>query len=131
VSRITDAERAALGVARAAIEGRASSYGLPDSIVFALGSAQLLRTPAEAAELVRLRDERAALNDVLASGDQERGIIRDRLQELQTLEVLQRQECPRGQHRSWFTEADAPGQLPCPWCRIAEVDSAYDPEAEG
>lgn len=132
---ISDAERAAFPVARAALVGRASAYGPVDAIVFALGSSQLLRTPEEAAELERLRAERAALNEVLAGGDEERGLMRARLTELQPLEGLRAQECPRGQHRTWHTEADAPDQLPCPWCRITELEAAvlpaYDPEAEG
>jgi len=41
--QISDAERAALPIAKAAIEGRASSYGLADSVVFALSAAGMLR----------------------------------------------------------------------------------------
>lgn len=31
------------------------------------------------------------------------------------------QSCPRGLHRGWW--ADGTG-LPCPWCRIAELEGA-------
>lgn len=92
-STITPTERTALGVARAALEGRASAYGPADAIVFALSSARLLQDPDTAAEAER----------------------------------LQPQECPAGQHRTWWAEADAPGQLPCPWCRIAELEAAAIP----
>jgi hypothetical protein len=44
-ARITAAEKAALPVARAALESRQSAYGTVDAIVFALGAAGLLATP--------------------------------------------------------------------------------------
>lgn len=118
--RITDAERAALDVARAAVEGRASAYGPVDAIVFALGSAQLLRAPGEATALERLQQERAESNAALAATAEERGRLAARLAELAPYEELHPQECERGQHRGWFAVADGP--LPCPWCRIAELE---------
>lgn len=80
--RISDVVRAAMPVARAALE-RASAHGPADAIVVALDAAGLLQSPETAAELVRLRQERAALNEVLAGGDQERGLLRDRVAELE------------------------------------------------
>lgn len=85
-STITPTERTALGVARAALEGRASAYGPADAIVFALSSARLLQDPDTAAEAER----------------------------------LQPQECPAGQHRTWWAEANSP----CPWCRTAVLETA-------
>lgn len=108
--RITEAERAALPVARAAVEGRASAYGPADSIVFALGSAHLLNSPAAAAELATLQ-ERVPL-------------LEARLAELEPFEALHPQQCERQQHRSWFSAADGP--VPCPWCRIAELEGELD-----
>lgn len=61
--QISDAERAALPVGRAALEGRASAYGIADSIVFALGSAGLLQTPETAAAMEQLRKGRDAFAD--------------------------------------------------------------------
>jgi hypothetical protein len=63
--RITAAERAALLVARAALEGRAASHGPADAIVFALGSAQLLQTPESAVDLERTRAESRMWRDRL------------------------------------------------------------------
>jgi hypothetical protein len=60
--RISAAERAALPVARAALEGRASAYGPADAIVFALGGAGLLQSPEAAAEL---EAERRSMNEAL------------------------------------------------------------------
>lgn len=57
----TPAERAALKVADAAAEGPASAYGLPNAIVFALGSAGLLMDPETAAELAEYRLQFPAL----------------------------------------------------------------------
>jgi hypothetical protein len=54
-ARVSAAERAALPVARAALESQASGYGVSDAIVFALGAAGLLMSPEVAAELARLR----------------------------------------------------------------------------
>lgn len=44
-ARVSAAERAALPVARAALESQGSAYGVSDAIVFALGGAQLLQSP--------------------------------------------------------------------------------------
>ncbi|MFJ6935731.1 hypothetical protein [Streptomyces sp. NPDC101132] len=51
----TAAELAALKVAHAAESTRDASYDLVSTVVFALGSAQLLQSPETAAELARLR----------------------------------------------------------------------------
>ncbi|SEO82758.1 hypothetical protein [Actinacidiphila rubida] len=48
-ARISPAEKAALPVARAALESKDSAYGVSDTIVFALGAAGLL-APAEVVE---------------------------------------------------------------------------------
>lgn len=67
-ARVSPAERAALPVARAALESRASAYGVSDAIVFALGSAGLLQSPETAAELVRLRKRVAELETAARAG---------------------------------------------------------------
>lgn len=67
-ARVSAAERAALPVARAALESRASAYGVADTIVFALGGAQLLQSPETAAELAALRVRVAELEKA-ASAD--------------------------------------------------------------
>lgn len=123
--RITDAERAALPVARAAVEGRASAYGPADAVVFALGGSQMLRTPAEAAGLERLHRERAETNAVLAAGDEERAQLRARLAELEPYEALTPQTCERSLHLDWF--ADSEEIHACPWCRIAELEAGAPP----
>lgn len=120
-THITPEMRAARPVAQAALEGRASAYGPVDAIVTALDSAGLLQSPERAAELARLRAERATLNEVLAGGDEERALLRARLDELARYETLRPQTCPAGQHRSWFV--DAPRPLPCPWCEIAQAQA--------
>lgn len=51
----TPAERVALRVAEAAAQTPASAYGLPSTIVFALGSAGLLMDPETAVELDEYR----------------------------------------------------------------------------
>jgi hypothetical protein len=63
---VSAAERAALPVARAALESRASAYGVSDTIVFALGSAGLLQSPETAAEVQALREQLAARTFYLA-----------------------------------------------------------------
>jgi hypothetical protein len=65
-AQITPEERAALPVARAALESRASAYGVSDTIVFALGSAGLLQSPETAAEVQALREQLAARTFYLA-----------------------------------------------------------------
>jgi hypothetical protein len=72
--RISAAERAALPVARAALEGRASAYGPADAIVFALGSAQLLQTPEAGAEVERLQKRVAELEREVVAAKAERDI---------------------------------------------------------
>jgi hypothetical protein len=52
---ISPAARAALAVAKAAVESPASAYGICDAVVFALDDAQLLQSPETAAEFARLR----------------------------------------------------------------------------
>jgi hypothetical protein len=47
MGRITDAVRAAMPIARGALEGRASTYGIAGSIVLALNKAGMLRLPAD------------------------------------------------------------------------------------
>lgn len=96
---ITPEIRAALGVARAALEGRDSAYGPADTIVGALNDAGLLMSPDTAAELHRLRGEHTALAESI---------------------TWHAQTCPAGQHRAWFAETAAP--LPCPWCQLAELE---------
>ena len=64
----TPAERLALKTANAALESPDASYDLVSTIVFALGSAQLLQSPETAAELVELR-ERVAELEAAAYGD--------------------------------------------------------------
>jgi hypothetical protein len=123
--RITDAERAALAVAQAAVEGRASAYGPADAIVFALGSAQMLRTPADAAKLEQLLRERAETNAAVAASDEERAQLRARLAELQPYEALTPQTCERGLHLPWFVDSEL--QHACPWCRIAELEAGAPP----
>jgi hypothetical protein len=54
---ISPAARAACKVAAAALESKASAYGIADTIVFALDDAQLLQSPETAAELAQLRAE--------------------------------------------------------------------------
>lgn len=64
--RVTDAERAALPVAQAALEGRASAYGIVDSIVFGLSEAGMLRTPAAEPRVALSEHLRAAIGTALA-----------------------------------------------------------------
>lgn len=109
--RITDAERAALPVARAAVEGRASSYGPADAIVFALGREQLLRAPGEAVDLAQRLEEQARLAA--------------RLAELEPYEELTPQTCARGLHLAWFVDSEEIHA--CPWCRIAELEAGAPP----
>lgn len=64
--RITLAEQAALPIAKAALEGRGSSYGIADSIVFALGETGMLRLSAPAEPSGALSEQqRAALLEQL------------------------------------------------------------------
>lgn len=103
-THITPEIRAALGVARAALEGRDSAYGPADAIVGGLDSAGLLMSPETAAELARLRREHAALVESM---------------------TWHPQVCAAGQHRPWFADTAKP--LPCPWCQIAELQAADRP----
>jgi hypothetical protein len=64
---ISPAVRAARKVAAAAMESPASAYGVIDTIVFALDSAQLLQSPETAADLARLRERVTELEAALAS----------------------------------------------------------------
>lgn len=57
----TQTELLALKTANAALLTQDSSYDFAATIVFALGSAQLLQSPESAAELARLRARVAAL----------------------------------------------------------------------
>lgn len=116
---ITPSLRAALDVATRAL-GEWSPDGPAHAVVFALNDAGHIESPARAVELERLRRERAALNDVVAGGDEERALMRARLAELEPYEALHPQECEQRLHRGWF--ADAPG-LPCPWCEIARLQA--------
>lgn len=59
-ARITAAERAALPVARAALESRDSAYGVSDTIVFALGAAGLLADAEVAQAVAGLRADELA-----------------------------------------------------------------------
>lgn len=127
--QITPAVRAAVDAARRAMEGLASPHGPAETIVLALADMQLLQDPETAAELVRLRTERASLNDVLAGGDEERGLLRERLAELQPYEALHPQFCDAGQHRSWFADASVP--VPCPWCEIARAQESARQHGRG
>jgi hypothetical protein len=103
-THITPEIRTALGVARAALEGRDSAYGPADAIVGGLDSAGLLMSPETAAELTRLRREHAALVESM---------------------TWHPQVCPAAQHRPWFADTAKP--LPCPWCQIAELQTADRP----
>lgn len=123
--RITDAERAALAVAQAAVEGRASSYGPADAVVFALSSAQLLRAPGEATAVERLQQERFELIAALAAASEERGQLVARLAELAPYEELTPQTCERDQHLAWFVDSEETHA--CPWCRIAELEASAPP----
>lgn len=120
--QITPAMRAAFPVVRAAMK-RASALGAVDAIVVDLDAADLLQTTDASGDLERLRQERAALNGVLAGADEERALLRARLAELEPYEALRPQECAAGQHRPWFADAPA-GTLACPWCRVAELEDA-------
>jgi hypothetical protein len=129
---ITSGVRAALDVGRRSLITAAAPYGPATDVVLALDAAGLLQDPETAAELVRLRKERAALNDIVAGADKERGLLRARLAELAPYETLHAQACPTGLHREWF--ADRPGLL-CPWCGIARLqggrEEVYRVEREG
>jgi hypothetical protein len=116
---ITSGVRAALDVGRRSLITAAAPYGPATAVVLALDAAGLLQDPETAAELVRLRKERAALNDIVAGADEERALLRARLAELQPYEALHPQECEAGQHRAWFADSDGP--LPCPWCETARA----------
>jgi hypothetical protein len=59
------AERAALKVAEAAAQSPSSAYGLPSTIVFALGAAGLLMGPETAADIDRSTRERVSTDLVL------------------------------------------------------------------
>jgi hypothetical protein len=118
---ITLAVRAALDAARRALQDPASAHGPVETVVLALDAAGLLQSPETAAELARLRQERAALNDVVAGADQERGLLTARLAELAPLERLQVQDCEFGQHRQWFADTEA--VVSCPWCEIARLQA--------
>jgi hypothetical protein len=119
--QITPAVRAAVDAARRVMNGPAGPHGAAETIVLALDAAGLLQDPETAAELYRLRQERAALNGVVAGADEERALLRARLAELQPYEALHPQECEAGQHRAWFADSDGP--LPCPWCEIARLQA--------
>jgi hypothetical protein len=56
-ARVSAAERAALPVARAALESQGSAYGVSDAIVFALGAAGLLMSPDVAAEFEQAKTD--------------------------------------------------------------------------
>lgn len=117
---LTEIQRSALAVARGAIEGRASAYGLADAVVFALSAADLLITAEDAEELERLRQERADTTAALADAAEERGRLAARVAELTPYDDLHPQECENKQHQGWFAMADGP--LPCPWCQLAEAE---------
>lgn len=83
-ARVTAAERAALPVARAALESQASAYGMADTIVFALGAAQLLQSPETAANaehvakcLVERTEELMAAGARVAELEQQLRTVRD------------------------------------------------------
>lgn len=114
MSGLTDAARLAIPVAQEALLTRASLYGPAETVVLALSEAQLLQTPETAAELERLRSAAAAIEENRRRADA-------RAAEGPS-EMVFAQQCPAGQHRPWF--ADSPAAAPCPWCRIAEVESS-------
>jgi hypothetical protein len=120
--QITPAVRAAVDAARRAMNGPAGPHGAAETIVLALDAAGLLQDPERAAELYRLRQERAALNGIVAGADEERALLRARLAELQPYEALHPQFCEAGQHRGWFADSDGP--LPCPWCETARAQES-------
>lgn len=87
----TPTELLALRTAHAAEASKDASYDLVSTIVFALGSAQLLQSPETAAELARLRArvaelerERHATNEVLSDAAERLRRDRDRIAELET-----------------------------------------------
>ncbi|MFI8360774.1 hypothetical protein ACIGD1_11500 [Streptomyces sp. NPDC085612] len=86
----TPTELLALKTANAALLTRDSSYDFAATIVFALGSAQLLQSPETAAELVRLRArvaeleaERHVTNEALSDAAERMRQDRDRIAELE------------------------------------------------
>lgn len=94
---LTPAVLAALPVAQAAAASPTSPHGPVDTVVFALDGAGLLVNPSTDTDVPDA---------------------------VEALARLHPQVCPAGQHRLWFADADGP--LPCPWCRIDQLEAAAD-----
>lgn len=94
---ISAAVRAALPVARHALESSDAAYGVPDAIVVQLDTAGLLQSPETAAELTSYRS--------LALGSVDGRVSAS---------------CPDPSHPSWLRTLD--DQRTCPWCYAAELE---------